>query len=37
MLNDVLSIGESYLFPGDGSSHTPGKKTENLVITIYFI
>ena len=25
VLHDITSIGDSYLFPGDGSSHTPGK------------
>ena len=25
MLHDITSIGDSYLFPGDGSSHTPGE------------
>ena len=26
-LHDILHVGESYIFPGDGASHTKGKKT----------
>ena len=28
VLHDITSIGDSYLFPGDGSSHTPGELKE---------
>ena len=30
VLHDITSIGDSYLFPGDGSSHTPGNADRSF-------